>query len=146
METDRFKALYQLHPKVKAIIKEFLSGERRRKISGYLARVDEDQVQFLQLFASPAPLESDAAQHPRLPSRVYEAGKRLIRNEVLVDETDPSAEYKEKVRLAPDAVSVVEERILKGKIQRDSITLELDNIDASNRGGSGAPPNSYKRY
>lgn len=146
METDRFKALYRLHPDVEATIKEFLTEERHKRISAYLTRADKDEIQFLQLFATPAPAEPDTPQHPRLSHSVYMAGKRLVENGVLIEEVEPHVKYKERVRLAPHSIAIIEDQVLKGSVQRISILLDFSNIDASDAGGSGAPPNNYRRY
>lgn len=146
METERFKALYCLHPDVEAHIKEFLTEERCKRISAYLSGADEDEIQFLQLFATPAPAEPDAPEHPRLRYSIYRAGKRLVKNGVLIEEVSPRAQHKEKVRLAPDSRAIIEDKVLNGGVKRISITLDLGNIDASGKGGSGAPPNTYRRY
>lgn len=143
METDKFKALYRLHPDVEAPIKEFLAEDRRSRISTYLTGANEDEIQFLRLFSTPAPAEPDAPHHPRLRHGVYMAGKRLVTKGILIEEGD--AKHKEKVRLAPDAITIIEDQVLKGGVKRTSITLDLGNIDASGRGGSGAPQNTYRR-
>lgn len=113
---------------------------KRRKLSGYLARVSPEEREFLMLFASPNPAPPDQFEHPFLEHAVYMATRSLAENGILLKVTDEQLDRsQEKFRLAPDAIGLVEEQILKGKIQRESITLDYKNIAGSGAGGSGAP-------
>lgn len=123
------------------------SEQRRRQIRKFLTRLNQDQIEFLQLFASPKPTDPNQAEHPYLKYSVYSASRNLIENGILTKETgEDIGEYKEKVRLVSHAVELVEELIIKGKVQRDSVTLDYGNIAHSGIGGGGAPPgNSFNR-
>jgi hypothetical protein len=105
-----------------------------------LSKLTADEVAFLQLFSF-KPAASEQYEHPRLKSAVYDSRQRLIENGILAkDEGGHLAQYQERVRLRPDAIEAVENLIINGKIQRDSVLLDLDNVDATGASGSGAPP------
>lgn len=128
------------------IIKSYFVEERRQRLSAYLDDAGEDEREFLMLFASPAPAELGQPEHPYMKHSVYQAGQSLADKDVLIKETSKSLRaYQERVRLAPEAILIVEEKIIKGKVQRDSITLDLGNIAASGMGGGGAPPQTWAR-
>jgi hypothetical protein len=143
IKTDAYKGLYRLNNDIAPIIKSYFAEERRQRLSAYLEDAGEDEREFLMLFASPSPTEPGEPEHPFMKNSVYRAGKRLADKGVFIKEASkPSTE---RMRLAQDAILIVEERIIKGKVQRDSITLDLNNIAASNMGGSGAPPQTWVR-
>lgn len=58
------------------------------------------------------------------------------------EEGEDLAQNQERVRLIRAAIEPVEDLIIHGKIQRDSVLLDLENIDASGASGSGAPPDT----
>jgi hypothetical protein len=146
LKTDVNKGLYRLHPDVEDVVRDYFARERQKELRAYLEGVSEDEVEFLRLFTSPPPAEAGQPEHPFLEFRLYAAAQRLIRRGVLIDEADERQRHeREKVRLSPEAVSIVEESVLKEKISRDTLTLDLGNIAASGRGGGGAPSQSYAR-
>jgi hypothetical protein len=143
IETDAYKGLYRLSNDIAPIIKSYFAEERRQRLSACLEDAGEDEREFLMLFASPSSAGPGHPEHPFMEYRVYMAGKRLADEGVFIKEASkPSTE---RMRLAPDAILIVEERIIKGKVQRDSITLDWNNIAASSMGGSGAPAHTWTR-
>ena len=147
LKTDVHKALYRLHPEVEDVVRDHFVQERQKELRVYLEGVGEDEVEFLRLFTSPPPAETGQPEHPFLEFSTYAAAQRLIRQGVLLDESDERYRPKlEKVRLSPEAVGLVEECVLKEKVLRETLTLDLGNIAGSGAGGSGAPPSSYARW
>jgi hypothetical protein len=141
LKTDSHKGLYRLHPEVEDIVRDHFAQQRQKELRAYLEDIEEDEVEFLRLFTSPPP-----EAHPFLESSLYAAARGLIRKGVLLDEADARRRHeREKVRLSPDAIALVEECVLKEKISRDTLTLDLGSIAASGAGGSGAPPYSYAK-
>jgi hypothetical protein len=117
--------------------------QRHRRLRSFLARLYQEQKDFLQLFANPKPPDANQYEHPFLSHRVYTSIPSLIENKVLERESanEPS-QSKERVRLVKVAIALVEELIIKGNRQRDSITLDYANIAVSGASGSGAPPSN----
>jgi hypothetical protein len=145
LKTDVHKGLYRLHPEVEDIVRDYFVRERQKALRAYLEGIGEDEVEFLRLFTSPPP-EAGQPEHPFLEFSLYAAAQRLIRRGVLLDEADERHRSKrEKVCLSPEAIGLVEECVLKEKISRDTLTLDLGHIAASGAGGGGAPPYSYAK-
>lgn len=145
LKTDLHKGLYRLHPEVEDIVRDHFAQERQKELRAYLETVEEDEIEFLRLFTSPPPGAGQPG-HPFLEFSLYAAARRLIRKGVLLDEADERHRHKrEKVSLSPDAIALVEECVLKEKISRETLTLDLGSIAASGAGGGGAPPYSYAK-
>lgn len=125
---------------IREVRKWAISEKRRTKLHKFLGQLNEEQRDFLQLFASPKPTDTNQ-EHPFLSYAVYASVKSLIDNGVLEKETADEPGMSEMVRLVPDAIALVEELIIKRTIQRHLITLDYKNIAASGAGGGGAPPN-----
>lgn len=122
-------------------VRTWATAERkRRQLRKFLTRLDQDQIELLKLFASPPPSGSDQFEHPFLSYSVYRSTESLIANGVLTKEIVGGSEQgKEKISLVPEAIELIEELVIKGKVQRQSIILDYGNIAASGAGGSGAP-------
>ena len=123
-----------------------ISEVRRRKIHKYLTQLNQDQSEFLRLFSTAKPLDSNQSDHPFLRYGVYSSTWSLVENGVLVRDKDETlGPYRERVFLSPEALELVEQLVIGGTAQRDSLVLDLNNIAASGAGGSGAPPNTFVR-
>ena len=116
-----------------------LAEQRRKKLINYLAQINQNEVEFIQLFALPIPSASVQYEHPFLRHEVYHATKSLIKNGVLKKMTDNQIDNnQEKIILLPEAIETIETTVLMGKIQRNSIVLDYRNIASSGMSGSGA--------
>ncbi len=122
-------------------VRTWATSERKRKHwRDFLIGLDHDQTELLKLFASPKPPDSDQFEHPSLSYSVYRSTESLIANGVLTKEIVGGSEQgKEKIGLVPEAIELIEELVIKGKVQRQSIILDYRNIAASGMGGGGAP-------
>jgi hypothetical protein len=119
---------------------------QRRNFKTYLNKLSADQIEFLQLFGLPKPPESDEYEHPFLPHSRYSSISSLIDNGVLMKEqTEELSDSEQRIRLNPEVIELLEELVIKRKIQRDSIVLHHRNIGGSGAGGSGAPPYTSRR-
>lgn len=78
---------------------------------------------------------------PRLKYPIYSSSRGLIENGILTkDESEDLSRTQERVRLVLAAIQPIEDLIINGRIQRDSVLLDLTNVDASGMGGTGAQP------
>lgn len=122
-------------------VRAWATAERKAwELRAFLAQLDQDAAEFLQLFASPPPPSSDQFEHTFLTHSVYRSTESLIAYGVLTREVIGGSEaHREKISLVPGAVEPIEEVVIKGKVQRESIILDYRNIAGSAAGGSGAP-------
>jgi polyhydroxyalkanoate synthesis regulator phasin len=122
------------------------SEARRREIHKFLSQLNQDQSEFIRLFSTAKPTDPNQFDHPFLRHGVYSSTQSLVENGVLVRDKDETlGEHQERVTLNPEAIDLVEQLVIKGSAQRDSIVLDFSNIAASGAGGSGAPPNTFVR-
>lgn len=122
-----------------------LAEKHLKKLTDYLSKISQNEVELLRLFAFPTPTTVGQYEHPFLRHEVYHATQSLIKNGVLKkmmeNQTDNN---QEKICLLPEAIEIIEAIVIKGKIQRDSIMLDFRNIAASGMSGSGSPSgNAY---
>jgi hypothetical protein len=123
-----------------------ISEARRREIHKFLSQLNQDQSEFIRLFSTAKPTDPNQFDHPFLRHGVYSSTQSLVENGVLVRDKDETlGEHQERVTLNPEAIDLVEQLVIKGSAQRDSIVLDFSNIAASGAGGSGAPPNTFVR-
>jgi len=123
-----------------------ISEARRRKIHKFLSQLNQDQSEFIRLFSTAKPTQPNQSDHPFLRHGVYSSTQSLVDNGVLVRDKDETlGEHRKRVFLHPEAIELVEQLVIRGSTQRDSIVLDLSNIAASGAGGSGAPPNTFVR-
>jgi hypothetical protein len=122
-------------------VRTWADSERNRKQwRDFLTGLNHDQIELLKWFASPAPPDSEQFEHPRLSHSVYRSTESLIANGVLTKEIVGRSEHgKERISLVPEAVPLIEELVIKGELQRQSLILDHGNIAASGASGSGAP-------
>jgi hypothetical protein len=119
------------------------TDQKRRELQRFLTQLDEEQLELLQLFASPDGSDLDEFEHPFLRNSVYRSIESLTANGVFTKEVKGAlGEHQERVSLVPEAVELIEELVIKSKIQRSSIIFDYRNIAATGAGGSGAPPQS----
>jgi hypothetical protein len=122
------------------------SEAEKRKIRTVLTKLTADEEEFLQLFSLPKPPASDPYEHSFLKYSVYSSSWSLIEHGILTKEPALDlSDSEERIGLVPEVIEFVEEVVIKGKIQRDSIVLHHRNIAASGAGGSGAPPYTFRR-
>jgi hypothetical protein len=142
-EADAVSAKSALDIVIREVRNWSISEQRQRRLRKFLGQLNQEQTDFLRLFADPKPTGATQFEHQFLSHAVYASIPSLIENGVLERETPADlGKHKERIRLVSDTVALVEELIIKGTIQRDSITLDYKNIAASGAGGSGAPPNN----
>ena len=145
-EADAKSAKSAVEIVIREVRKWSIAEQDRRRLTKFLAQLNQEQKDFLQLFGDPKPTDANQFEHPFLSHNVYASIPSLIENGVLERETpDEPSESKERVRLVTDAIALVEMLIIRGSRGRDSITLDYANIGASGAGGSGAPSNSFSR-
>lgn len=118
-----------------------LSVERLRRV---LTELNEDGIELLLLFSS-ARADGSQFEHPFLRYDVYGSVESLTNSGVLTkDRNTGLGENRERISLVPDAVELIEELIINGRVQRNSVILDHRNIGSSGAGGSGAPAYTYK--
>lgn len=84
-----------------------ISEARRRKIHKFLTQINQDQREFLQLFSTAKPLDSNQSDHPFLRYGVYSSTWSLVENGVLVRDNDETlGPYRERVFLSPEALEL----------------------------------------
>ncbi len=141
-ETDAQAARLAVDILIREVQRWATSKREDEKIRTFLGNLTADQLAFLLLF-SLEPAASDQYEHPRLKYEVYHSSRSLVENGILTKTSTDAGETQERVCLVQAAIEPVEDLIIKGKIQRDSILLDFGNIDASGAGGSGAPAGTW---
>lgn len=116
-----------------------ISEQKRRQFREIFTQLSQEEVELLQLFATPQPSDSDQFEHSFLRFSVYRSIESLIAKGVLIKETNTElVKETERISLIPEAVNLIEETVIQGKVQRSSIVLHYSNIAASGSRGSGS--------
>lgn len=142
-ETDATLARTAVDIVIREVRNWGFSEQRRRQLRNFLTRLNQDQIELLQLFAIPQTTNTNQFTHGFLKHTVYRATLSLVTNGVLTKETDRElGESKERITLVPEVVELIEQLVIKGRVLRGSIILDLRNIAATGACGSGAPTKS----
>lgn len=140
-ESDAMLARIAVDIVIRDVRKWSLAEQQRRKLTNYLMKLNKEESELLQLFASPSPTDPDEFQHPFIRFAVYRAKDSLIKNGILIQNMgEELKENQEKISLVPDAIDLIGDLVIKSKVQRESIILDFKNIASSGAGGSGARP------
>lgn len=116
-----------------------ISEQKRRQFREIFTQLSQEEVELLQLFATPQPSDSDQFEHSFLRYSVYRSIECLIAKGVLIKETNTElVKETERISLIPEAVKLIEETVIQGKVQRSSIVLHYRNIATSGSRGSGS--------
>lgn len=146
--TDAKLASAGLEIIIRDVKKWMLAQEKLRKLELRIIKATNTEREFLSLFASPKPLPPNQFEHPWLKYDVYIANRTLIKDGFLQQvEDDSLTDSQERFCLVTDAKEIIEKHIVKGKLQRDTIIIDLSNVAASGMSGSGSPSGgTYRHY
>jgi hypothetical protein len=140
---DSSRVLYYLTPAAASIVPPFLAERRRKTITSALERAGWAEKALLQLFAEPEPPDGEP-RHERMRREVYSAIRPLVSSFVLTHEATarflgglPRGSTTETMSLTPEAIALVEEMILNGKVARTTVVLDLGNIEGTGSSGGG---------
>lgn len=141
---DSSRVLFYLTPAAASIVPTFLVERRRKTIVSALERAGWAEKALLQLFAEPEPAAGEP-RHERMRREVYSAIRPLVSSFVLTHEATarflgglPLGPLTETVSLTPEAIALVEEMILNGKVARTAVVLDLSNVEGTGASGGGS--------
>jgi hypothetical protein len=135
--TDDARSLFCLTQAAATLAPPLLAARQRAAIVEGLEKVDEHGRTLLQLFAVPDPPPSEPS-HAMLANDVYRAVDPLVHAGVLKRAKPlspyirtPIHEPTETILLVPEATPFLEDLVLKAKVVRTSVQLDLSRIYSS---------------
>lgn len=140
---DKLYSLYELTPPAANVVPGYVADYRRKKIGDALRAAKEPEKTLLFLFADPKELSDAEPLDDWMPRDVYEAISKLESSWVVTVEGGllrrlfPAKNYRLGVTLTDDAIPIVEDLILGGKIGRKTLVLDMAKVEGTGSSGGG---------
>jgi hypothetical protein len=107
-ETDAKLAKSAVDVVIREVRDWAISEQSRRNICKFRTQLNQDQIEFLQLFSNDKPTDPNQYEHPFLKYSIYISIQSLAVNGILTKDKDETDKHKEIVRLNPEAVEHIE--------------------------------------